>query len=101
MVEVIIRSDKFDWDDIDYSLIVFDSCMVPTIGSTFIHKFKSGILEEHFKFKVIDIEYMSGADYFNEYCRPENKYYLAKVYVEPVSENATYARIAKLFGRDF
>lgn len=100
MLEVIIRSDKFDWDDIDFSLITIDSSMVPTVGSTFIHRFNSGTLSVPFKFKVVNVEYVSKADYFNVCCAPKDIQYICKVYVEPVSENATYTRISRLLERD-
>lgn len=100
MLDVIIRSDKFDWDNIDFNLITIDSSIVPTAGSTFIHRFKSGMLEEQFKFKVIDIEYVCAANYFNEYRIAKDIGYIAKVYVEPFSMNATYERISHLLERN-
>jgi hypothetical protein len=96
MFKVVVHSDKFDWDTIDYSLTVIDSSIIPTVGSTFIHRIKSGQVNENFKFKVADVEYNFSADYFNEYRRPKDENYFVIVYVEPYSLNATYKKISYL-----
>lgn len=100
MLHFIIRTDKFDWNDIDFKLIIIDSIMVPTIGSTFTHRIKSGEFNENFKFIVTDVEYVSFADYFNTTNKPDKQLYNVNVYIEPVSENATYKRTSYLLGRE-
>lgn len=99
MFRVIVRTDKFDWDNIDYLLMDIDSPIIPTVGSTFIHRYVSGELKEDFEFKISDVKYVYSADYFNVDRLPKNEDYYVNVYVEPTSSNATYKRISYLLDR--
>lgn len=96
--QVIIKSDKLDWEKRDdYLLAEVESAYLPRIGDEFQYRIKAGMCNENFSFVVTNVIHIAGATYSSSPI-PE-KYSTwsgAKVIVEPISDDATRARIQLL-----